>query len=88
MDLGISSRVALVTGAGRGIGAEICTTLAAEGVHIAVNDLFQERADETLPRSSARMADRRSASPPMSPITMLSAPRSRATVAEFGAVDI
>jgi NAD(P)-dependent dehydrogenase (short-subunit alcohol dehydrogenase family) len=47
MDLGISGRAAFVTGAGRGIGREICTTLAAEGVAVAVNDLFQERADET-----------------------------------------
>lgn len=47
MDLGIEGRVALVTGAGRGIGHEICLTLAAEGVRIAVNDLFQERADES-----------------------------------------
>ena len=47
MDLGISGRVALITGAGRGIGAEICRTLAAEGAYVAVNDLFQERADET-----------------------------------------
>jgi 2-hydroxycyclohexanecarboxyl-CoA dehydrogenase len=46
MDLGITGRVALVTGAGRGIGAEICRTLAAEGVKIAVNDLFEERAEE------------------------------------------
>ena len=46
MDLGISGRVALVTGAGRGIGAEIARTLAGEGVRIVVNDLFQERADE------------------------------------------
>jgi NAD(P)-dependent dehydrogenase (short-subunit alcohol dehydrogenase family) len=46
MDLGIKGRVALVTGAGRGIGAEIGRTLAAESVRVAVNDLFQERADE------------------------------------------
>jgi NAD(P)-dependent dehydrogenase (short-subunit alcohol dehydrogenase family) len=46
MDLGISGRVALVTGAGRGIGAEICRTLAAEGALVAVNDLFQDRADD------------------------------------------
>ncbi len=53
MDMGISGRVALVTGAGRGIGAEICKTLAAEGVLIAVNDLFQERADETAAEITA-----------------------------------
>lgn len=46
MDMGISGRVALVTGAGRGIGLEIATTLAGEGVHVAVNDLFSDRADE------------------------------------------
>ena len=46
MDLGIEGRVALVTGAGRGIGREICLTLAAEGAKIVVNDLFQDRADE------------------------------------------
>jgi len=46
MDLGIRDRVALVTGAGRGIGLEIVLTLAREGARVAVNDLFQERADE------------------------------------------
>jgi 2-hydroxycyclohexanecarboxyl-CoA dehydrogenase len=46
MDLGIEGKVALVTGAGRGIGLEIAKTLAVEGARIAVNDLFQERADE------------------------------------------
>ena len=50
MDLGIRDRVALVTGAGRGIGLEICKTLAGEGVRVAVNDLFEERAQEGAER--------------------------------------
>jgi NAD(P)-dependent dehydrogenase (short-subunit alcohol dehydrogenase family) len=45
MDLGINDRVALVTGAGRGIGRQICLTLGAEGAKVAINDVFQERAD-------------------------------------------
>jgi 2-hydroxycyclohexanecarboxyl-CoA dehydrogenase len=47
MDLGIRDRVAFVTGAGRGIERQICLTLAEEGVRVAANDLFQERADES-----------------------------------------
>jgi 2-hydroxycyclohexanecarboxyl-CoA dehydrogenase len=45
MDLGIRDRVVLVTGAGRGIGRQICLTLAEEGVRVAVNDVKQKRAD-------------------------------------------
>lgn len=36
MDLGIKNRLALVTGAGRGLGRAIAKCLASEGVHVAV----------------------------------------------------
>ena len=44
MNLGLKDKVAIVTGAGRGIGRAIVLTLAEEGVKVAVNDLFLERA--------------------------------------------
>ena len=44
MDLGIKDRVALVTGAGRGIGGQICLTLAEEGARVAINDIVEQRA--------------------------------------------
>ena len=46
MDLELKGKVALVSGAGQGVGREICKILAAEGARIAVNDLFQEKADK------------------------------------------
>ena len=44
MDLGIEGRTALVTGAGRGIGRGVCTTLHREGANI----IAVSRTEKTL----------------------------------------
>ena len=46
MDLELKGKVALITGAGQGVGRGIAMVLAAEGVKVAINDLFQEKADK------------------------------------------
>lgn len=39
-------KVAIVTGAGQGIGFEICKELVAEGAHVLLNDVDQSLADQ------------------------------------------
>ena len=87
MDLEITGRVAFVTGAGRGIGREICLTLAAEGACIAVNDLFQDRADETAGIIGKAGGQAIGVAADVTDYEAVHAAVSRA-VAEFGAVDI
>ncbi len=50
MDTNLQGRVAVVTGAGQGIGLGIAICLAREGAVILVNDLVQERADAAVKR--------------------------------------
>jgi NAD(P)-dependent dehydrogenase (short-subunit alcohol dehydrogenase family) len=87
MDLGIEGRVALVTGAGRGIGHEICVTLAAEGVRVAVNDLFDDRAEESAETIRQAGGEAIGIAADVTDLRAMQAAVQRVT-SEFGAVDI
>jgi 3-oxoacyl-[acyl-carrier protein] reductase len=47
MDLGLTGRVAIVTGSARGIGAETVRMLAKEGANVVVTDLDLDAANDT-----------------------------------------
>lgn len=48
MDLGVNQKLALITGAGRGIGAQLAKSLASEGVKVVISDINENNAISTI----------------------------------------
>jgi 3-oxoacyl-[acyl-carrier protein] reductase len=54
MDLGIEGRVALVTGASKGLGLGVAAALAAEGAKVAISSRSAERIERAAEKIGAR----------------------------------
>ena len=87
MDLGLSGKVAMITGASRGLGRAMALALASEGVHLAIcarGGEALENARDALARTGARVQAR------AADINDAAAMESwvASTVEQFGGVDI
>jgi 3-oxoacyl-[acyl-carrier protein] reductase len=85
--MGLADRVAIVTGAGRGIGRATALRLAAEGAAVVVNDIDLDPATETV--ALIRAAGGSAIAAVANTVDLSEAHRLVAlTVSEFGQLDI
>jgi 2-hydroxycyclohexanecarboxyl-CoA dehydrogenase len=75
---GLEGRVALVTGAGQGVGAGIARVLSEQGATVVVNDLFPDRAEAVAGEVGGRAI----------PFDVTDLEAVRAGFAEAGPVDV
>lgn len=87
MDLGITGRVALITGSGRGLGAASARRLAEEGAKVVITDIVAERAEQT---AAALQADGFTAHCIVADVTNEKDVQRMVdeTIATFGSIDI
>ena len=83
MDLHLAGKVALVTGAGRGIGLAITRALAGEGARVAAGSLHTSDELDELSRSADVRPVAADLSTPTGPGELVAA-----AVADFGGIDI
>src|SRR6201999_3762442 len=88
MDLGLNGKVALVTGAGRGVGREVALTLAREGASVAIN--YRSSAKDADARAVEIAAAGAKAGAPRSDVGDFAAVTAMigAVVTDFGALNI
>lgn len=87
MDLGLEGKVALVLGAGGGLGGAIALALGREGAHVVAADLNEEAAGKTAAQVSAAGAEAMSLRWDLSDLTSIEG-NVKAIATRFGTVDV
>lgn len=88
MDLQLKNKIAVVTGASRGLGAAVAETLSIEGARVVINSRNADKLEETATRISAKSGNEVLAFAGDISLPDLPARLIEATVEHFGGVDI
>lgn len=85
--MNFKGKTAIVTGAGQGIGLEICKQLLSEGAHVILNDLDPDLAENAVSKINGSKGDCIAVSGNSGDMTVIRNMVDKA-VAEFGHLDI